>query len=186
MAALGYVQPFAKCGPTPACNAACTTCGGAYAPTSPSSPALPHPRHCLKSGNNSPPSAPSTTPAVGCSDSTTGTWSAGTSLLNVATPQIDSATDSGTHPTGKHWWYTHDRLPKAYNLLAVLQQHQEHLFAHLSTGAPKTTSPLEGGINALIKNTLRLHCGMPEEHQKRAAEWVLSSSAPSSYPQPTH
>lgn len=35
----------------------------------------------------------------------------------------------------------------------------------------------EGGINAMIKQTLRLHRGMSEAHQKRAAEWVLIERA---------
>lgn len=75
-------------------------------------------------------------------------------------------------PTGEKWWYTHDRLRKAYNLLAELQR-REHLFTFLMTGGPKTTSRLEGGVNAMIKQTLRLHRCMTIEHQKRAAEWVL-------------
>lgn len=79
-------------------------------------------------------------------------------------------------PTGKKWWYTHDRLRKAYNLLADLQR-REHLFTYLQTGSPKTTSRLEGGVNAMIKHTLRHHRGMPEVHQKRAAEWVLIERA---------
>ncbi len=79
-------------------------------------------------------------------------------------------------PTGKKWWYTHDRLRKAYNLLAELQR-REHLFTYLRAGGPKTTSRLEGGINAMIKQALRLHRGMTVEHQKRAAEWVLIERA---------
>lgn len=79
-------------------------------------------------------------------------------------------------PTGKRWWYTHDRLRKAYNVVAELQR-REHLFTYLTVGGPKTTSRLEGGINAMIKHTLRLHRGMSVEHQKRAAEWVLIQRA---------
>jgi len=79
-------------------------------------------------------------------------------------------------PTGKRWWYTHDRLRKAYNVLAELQR-REHLFTYLTAGGPKTTSRLEGGINAIIKQTLRLHRGMSEAHQKRATEWVLIERA---------
>lgn len=79
-------------------------------------------------------------------------------------------------PTGKRWWYTHDRLRKAYNLLAELQR-RDHPFTYLTAGGPKTTSRLEGGINAMIKQTLRLHRGMSIEHQKRAAEWVLLERA---------
>lgn len=79
-------------------------------------------------------------------------------------------------PSGKRWWYTHDRLRKAYNVLAELQR-REHLFTYLTAGGPKTTSRLEGGINAVIKHALRLHRGMSVEHQKRATEWVLIQRA---------
>lgn len=79
-------------------------------------------------------------------------------------------------PTGKQWWYTHDRLRKAYNLLTELQR-RDHLFTYLATRSPKTTSRLEGGINAVIKEALRQHRGMPIEHQKRTAEWVLFERA---------
>ena len=79
-------------------------------------------------------------------------------------------------PTGKRWWYTHDRLRKAYNVLAELQR-RKHLFTYLAAGGPKTTSRLEGGINAMIKQALRFHRGMTVEHQKRAAEWVLIERA---------
>ena len=79
-------------------------------------------------------------------------------------------------PTGKKWWYTHDRLRKAYNLLAELQR-RDHLFTYLKVGGPKTTSRLEGGVNAVIKESLRQHRGMTNEHQKRAAEWVLIERA---------
>ena len=79
-------------------------------------------------------------------------------------------------PTGKRWWYTHDRLRRAYNLLAELQR-REHLFTYLTAGGPKTTSRLEGGTNAMVKQVLRLHRGMTVEHQKRAAEWVLIERA---------
>lgn len=79
-------------------------------------------------------------------------------------------------PTGRQWWYTHERLRRAYRLLADLIR-KEHLFTYLTTGCPKTTSRLEGGINHLIKDTLRLHRGMTPEHQMRAAEWVLYQRA---------
>lgn len=79
-------------------------------------------------------------------------------------------------PTGKRWWYTHDRLRKAYNQLADLIR-KGHLFTYLETGCPKTTSRLEGGVNATIKQVLRLHRGMTPEHQQRAAEWVLIDKA---------
>lgn len=79
-------------------------------------------------------------------------------------------------PTGRQWWYTHERLRRAYRLLADLIK-KDHLFTYLVTGCPKTTSRLEGGINHPIKNILRLHRGMTATHQMRAAEWVLIERA---------
>lgn len=79
-------------------------------------------------------------------------------------------------PTGKQWWYTHERLRRAYRLLADLIR-KEHLFTYLATDCPKTTSRLEGGINHPVKDVLRLHRGMTPAHQMRAAEWVLLGRA---------
>ena len=79
-------------------------------------------------------------------------------------------------PNGKRWWYTHERLRRAYRLLVDLHQ-RGLLFTYLDTDCPKTTSRLEGGINAQIKATLRHHRGMTTDHRKRAAEWVLIERA---------
>lgn len=87
--------------------------------------------------------------------------------------RTDGSWDS---PTGQRWWYTHERLRRAYNLIASLIQKQ-HLFTYLEADCPKTTSRLEGGINHPIKETLRLHRGMTNDHQMRAAEWVLLQRA---------
>lgn len=71
------------------------------------------------------------------------------------------------------WGYTHDRLRKAWLLLHKLVR-QDVLFTYLLYGNPRTTSPLEGGINNGIRTVLRNHRGMTEEHMKRAAEWFLT------------
>ncbi len=71
------------------------------------------------------------------------------------------------------WWFTHDRLRKAWQLLAKLVR-EESLFTFVTYGNPRTTSPLEGGINNGIRHVLRSHRGMTEEHMKRAAEWFLT------------
>lgn len=52
-----------------------------------------------------------------------------------------------------------------------------HLFTYLEVGCQKTTSRLEGGINSVIKEALRLHRGMSETHQQRTAEWILIDRA---------
>lgn len=70
------------------------------------------------------------------------------------------------------WWFTHDRLRKAWQLLAKLTRNGT-LFTYLEYGNSRTTSPLEGGINNGIRHVLRSHRGMSEAHMKRAAEWFL-------------
>ena len=52
------------------------------------------------------------------------------------------------------------------------------LFAYLEPellkGGPvaRTTNRLEGGVNSVVKDVLRNHRGLPEEHMRRACEWV--------------
>lgn len=79
------------------------------------------------------------------------------------------------------WWYTHRDLRKTRGLFRRLIR-SEHLFTWIdprvtSTGQPlaRTTSPLEGGPNKALKDLFRAHRGMPAEHARRAAEWLLNS-----------
>lgn len=74
---------------------------------------------------------------------------------------------------GRKWWFTHDRLRKAWQLLSRLAR-DGHLFTYIDYGNARTTSPLEGGINNGIRHVLRTHRGMTEAHMKRAAEWFLT------------
>lgn len=74
---------------------------------------------------------------------------------------------------GRKWWYTHDRLRKAWQLLSRLTRNGT-LFTYIKNGNSRTTSPLEGGINNGIRTVLRNHRGMSEAHMKRAAEWFLT------------
>ncbi len=74
---------------------------------------------------------------------------------------------------GHRRWFTHDRLRKAWQLLARLSG-DGTLFTYVSHGNSRTTSPLEGGINNAIRHVLRAHRGMTEPHMKRAAEWFLT------------
>lgn len=69
--------------------------------------------------------------------------------------------------------FTHDRLRKAWSLISTVTR-RETLFTYITYGNPRTTSPLEGGINAPIRDLLRRHRGMTEEHRKRAIEWFLT------------
>lgn len=68
--------------------------------------------------------------------------------------------------------FTHDRLRKAWNLINSVIRNQT-LFTYITYGNPRTTSPLEGGINSQIRDVLRRHRGLSEQHQKRAVEWFL-------------
>lgn len=68
--------------------------------------------------------------------------------------------------------YTHLRLRKAWTILHRAAE-AGHVFTFLEHGNPRTTSPLEGGINAQIRHLLRHHRGMTEEHRRRAVEWFL-------------
>lgn len=87
---------------------------------------------------------------------------------------------------GQRWWYTHDRLRRAYRLLHRLGRDQ-HLFTYLAPdlaglGIDATTNKIEGGINAGLRDLLRRHRGMTEHHQRRAIEWWLYQH--SAHPQP--
>lgn len=82
---------------------------------------------------------------------------------------------------GQRWWYTHDRLRRAYRLLAKLSQ-RDHLFTYLNPDVAdmniaSTTNQIEGGINAGLRDLLRRHRGMTVAHQRRAIEWWLFNHA---------
>ena len=68
--------------------------------------------------------------------------------------------------------FTHLRLRKAWGILHRAAE-AGHVFTFLEHGNPRTTSPLEGGINAQIRHLLRHHRGMTIEHRRRAVEWFL-------------
>lgn len=70
------------------------------------------------------------------------------------------------------WGFTHDRLRKAWLLIRKVAG-DGVLFTWISYGNPRTTSPLEGGINSQIREMLRRHRGMSEPHRRRAVEWFL-------------
>lgn len=89
-------------------------------------------------------------------------------------------------PDKRRWWYTHGRLRSAYYQLAKLLR-DDQLFTHLEpltdVPIPRTTNYVEGGINSQLRNKLKLHRGMNEEHQRRLVEWYLYSRTES--PKPT-
>lgn len=89
------------------------------------------------------------------------------------------------------WWWTHDRVRKAYNLLAT-QARKGTLFQYLQTEllntvqAPvsSTTNRIEGGVNAPLRRMLSLHRGMRLPRRKRAVEWWLQQHTEA--PAPVH
>lgn len=78
------------------------------------------------------------------------------------------------------WWYTHDRLRKAYRLLERLAR-QDCLFTYLNTDKPSldevlsSTNRLEGGPNKAIRRFLLLHPGLSEQHMRCGIEWILQN-----------
>lgn len=76
---------------------------------------------------------------------------------------------------GQHWWFTHDRLRRAYRLLERLAR-EETLFTYLEPtleghAINATTNQIEGGVNAQLRHLLRTHRGMTSTHQRRAIDW---------------
>jgi hypothetical protein len=98
-------------------------------------------------------------------------------LIKARTYKSANAVVPGWVRANQTWWYTHDRLRKAYRLLERLSQ-AGTLFTYLRTEfvglqIASTTNRIEGGTNAQLRLLLRAHRGMSEEHRKRAIEWYL-------------
>lgn len=89
------------------------------------------------------------------------------------------ARDDPSNPKAsrRRWWWTHEELRRCYRRLERLFR-EGRLFAYLEPellkGGPvaRTTNRLEGGVNSVVKDVLRNHRGLPEEHMRRACEWV--------------
>ncbi|KAB8287351.1 IS3509a transposase [Bifidobacterium ramosum] len=97
---------------------------------------------------------------------------------------------------GRKWWWTHERLRRAYFRLVKLNR-DGMLFAFLDPdivrdgdSPPSTTNQLEGGVNAVVKRTLDHHRGLSEAHMKRCCEWTVYMLAehpdPESFVTPAH
>lgn len=77
----------------------------------------------------------------------------------------------------RQWWWTHEDVRRCYRRLEKLFR-EGKLFAFLepalTAGGPvaRTTNRLEGGVNSPLKHVLLDHRGLPEEHMRRACEWV--------------
>lgn len=93
---------------------------------------------------------------------------------------INEKTYAG-EPGTRKWWWTHQRVRKAYKRLERLAR-SGYLFTWLDpklTGLDiqRTTSRLEGGINAAIRRLLNAHRGLSEPHMKTAVEWLLNQKS---------
>lgn len=82
------------------------------------------------------------------------------------------------HPnpaTGERkWWYTHRSVRSAYRQIDKLIK-DEQMFNYTYSNIPRTTNHLEGGINAQIRQKIRLHKGLSWEKQQRLVDWYLYS-----------
>lgn len=105
----------------------------------------------------------------------TSRWDA---VLKQRTYANQHASERPSHvKLGQQWWYTHLRLRRAHKLLQQLIS-RDQLFTwlthpHPHETLPKTTNPLEGGINTAIKELLRHHRGLTPEHALTAIGWLL-------------
>lgn len=84
-------------------------------------------------------------------------------------------------PKTRTWWYTHDKLRKAYESMNRALR-RGHLFTYLDhdlegLGINATTNMIEGAINSGIREMIRNHRGMPIEHRRRACEWFCWTHA---------
>ena len=84
-------------------------------------------------------------------------------------------------PGTRKWWWTHQRVRKAYKRLERLAR-SGYLFTWLDpkfTGLDiqRTTSRLEGSVNAAIRRLLNAHRGLSEPHMKTAVEWLLNQKS---------
>jgi len=80
------------------------------------------------------------------------------------------------HPNPKtgqrRWWYIHRSVRSAYRQIDKLIK-DEQLFNYTTIDIPRTTNHLEGGINAQIRQKIRLHKGLSWEKQQRLVDWYL-------------
>ena len=83
------------------------------------------------------------------------------------------------HARGRKWWWTHERLRRAYFRLVRLNRAGVPFAfcdpAVLKGGGPlpSTTNQLEGGVNAVAERALDHHRGLSEEHMRRCCEWAV-------------
>ena len=94
---------------------------------------------------------------------------------------INEKTYSTDPNTKTCWWWTHERLRRAYKRLERLSR-SENLFTYLepefaNKDSQRTTNQLEGGINAPIRRLLNTHHGLSEPHMKQAIQWLINQKS---------
>lgn len=81
-----------------------------------------------------------------------------------------------TTATGKRTWhYTHKNTRSAYKQLYKLRHDATRFCYRPSPELPASSNYVEGGINAQLRNLLKLHRGMSQEHQMKLVEAYLFS-----------
>ena len=74
---------------------------------------------------------------------------------------------------GRRWWYTHRKVRAVRSLLT---NSLPHLFTYIGHHrVPRTSNHVEGGINARIKDLLRIHRGLTPRHQQIMVAWYLAT-----------
>lgn len=87
----------------------------------------------------------------------------------------ERTTTSDPNSRKRTWRYTHARLRSAYRQLHTIQSDLLRSSYRPNPSLPRTTNHVEGGINSQIRNKLKLHRGMPYEHQMKLVEQYLYS-----------
>lgn len=110
-------------------------------------------------------------------------------LINAKTYLTDVSVRPSTVKATATWWWTHERLRRAYKLLERLVR-RGHLFTYLNEefdelGIHSTTNWIEGGCNHPLKDLLRRHRGMTINHRRRACEWWCYLHSPKPKPPTT-
>lgn len=80
---------------------------------------------------------------------------------------------SDSKPKERSWRYTHEKLRSAYRQLAKITDDLLRSSYRPNPGLPSTTNHVEGGINSQIRTKLKLHRGMPANHQRKLVDWYL-------------
>lgn len=78
-------------------------------------------------------------------------------------------------PRQRAWRYTHERLRSAYRQLNKQTDDMLRCSYRPNPNLPGTTNHIEGGINSQLRTLLKLHRGMPNQHQTVLVDWYLYS-----------